>query len=411
MLIKCPECNLDLSDKAFACPHCGYPMKTSSNNHARRKPKHMRLPNGFGQISEIKGRKLRKPFRAMVTIGKTDEGKPICKMLQPVSYFETYNDAYKALMEYNKNPYVFNNDATVQELFESWSKQYFRTCSESSKNSVRTVWRYCDSIKNIKVIEIRPRHLRYCMEEGCVTVKGVKKTASAGIKTKMKSMFNMMFDYALEYELVEQNYSRTISISKADIKEAEAGVEHHIPYTDEEIKKLWQNINMPGADVILIQCYTGWRPQELELLLLENINLEEWTMTGGVKTKSGINRVVPIHTRIRPLVEARYNASLSAGSKYLFTNINPVHSNTENKVSYTYRRFHTDLKNIIERLGFNPDHKPHDGRHHFVTMAKKYNVDEYAIKRIAGHKIKDITEAVYTTRDVSWLRNEIEKIK
>ena len=134
-------------------------------------------------------------------------------------------------------------------------------------------------------------------------------------------------------------------------------------------------------------------------------------MTGGVKTKSGINRVVPIHTRIRPLVEARYNASLSAGSKYLFTNINPVHSNTENKVSYTYRRFHTDLKNIIDKLGFNPDHKPHDGRHHFVTMAKKYNVDEYAIKRIAGHKIKDITEAVYTTRDVSWLRNEIEKIK
>jgi len=25
-LIKCPECSLDISDKAIACPHCGYPF-------------------------------------------------------------------------------------------------------------------------------------------------------------------------------------------------------------------------------------------------------------------------------------------------------------------------------------------------------------------------------------------------
>ena len=27
MLIKCPECDLQVSDRAFACPHCGYPLK------------------------------------------------------------------------------------------------------------------------------------------------------------------------------------------------------------------------------------------------------------------------------------------------------------------------------------------------------------------------------------------------
>jgi hypothetical protein len=26
-LIKCPECGQDVSDKAFSCPHCGYPFK------------------------------------------------------------------------------------------------------------------------------------------------------------------------------------------------------------------------------------------------------------------------------------------------------------------------------------------------------------------------------------------------
>ena len=44
-------------------------------------------------------------------------------------------------------------------------------------------------------------------------------------------------------------------------------------------------------------------------------------------------------------------------------------------------------------------------------MAKKANVNEYALKRLVGHHISDITENVYTDRPISWLREEIEKIK
>ena len=34
MLIKCPECELQVSDKEklFPCPHCGYPMQTSTKS-------------------------------------------------------------------------------------------------------------------------------------------------------------------------------------------------------------------------------------------------------------------------------------------------------------------------------------------------------------------------------------------
>ena len=108
MLIKCPECELQVSDKAISCPHCGYPMTPEEKQKRRpRQNRRKRLPNGFGQITEIKGKGLRKPFRAMVTVRKTKEGKPIAKLLKPESYFETYNDAYAALVEYNRNPYDF----------------------------------------------------------------------------------------------------------------------------------------------------------------------------------------------------------------------------------------------------------------------------------------------------------------
>ena len=121
MLIKCPECELQVSDKAISCPHCGFPLQP---NIKPRKPrnknnKRRRLPNGFGQISEIKNRNLRNPFRAMISVGKDSNGRPICKPLKPESYFPTYNDAYAALVEYNKNPYDLEPSITMKELYEN----------------------------------------------------------------------------------------------------------------------------------------------------------------------------------------------------------------------------------------------------------------------------------------------------
>ena len=47
MLIKCLECGLQLSDKAYSCPHCGYPMTTNVSTARRRSNKRKRLPNGL----------------------------------------------------------------------------------------------------------------------------------------------------------------------------------------------------------------------------------------------------------------------------------------------------------------------------------------------------------------------------
>lgn len=98
MLIKCPECELQVSDKAVTCPHCGYPLKP--NTRQRISTKRKKLPNGFGQISFLKGN-LRKPYRAMISVAKTPLGRSICKVL---SYHATYNEAYEALLEYHKDP-------------------------------------------------------------------------------------------------------------------------------------------------------------------------------------------------------------------------------------------------------------------------------------------------------------------
>lgn len=104
MLITCPECGLQASDKAMICPHCGFPLKESAARRTYRKSnKRKKLPNGFGRITELHGRNLRKPFRAMVTVGKTENNIPIGKTL---GYYPTYNDAYDALANIIKIPMI-----------------------------------------------------------------------------------------------------------------------------------------------------------------------------------------------------------------------------------------------------------------------------------------------------------------
>lgn len=76
----------------------------------------------------------------------------------------------------------------------------------------------------------------------------------------------------------------------------------------------------------------------------------------------------------------------------------------------TYDKYQKRFEKTRDRLGLNPQHRPHDPRIHFVTMAKKNKVDEYAIKYIIGHAITDITEKTYIKRNIEWLKEEIEKI-
>ena len=70
--------------------------------------------------------------------------------------------------------------------------------------------------------------------------------------------------------------------------------------------------------MILIQCYSGWRPGEFVSLRTEHIDLTGMKMTGGGKTKAGKNRIVPIHPKILPLMRVQYLRAKDAGAETLF---------------------------------------------------------------------------------------------
>lgn len=396
-LIQCPECNHDVSDKAISCPNCGYPMNTPTSTKPRiRNGKPTKLPNGFGTIYKLPGKRS-KPFRAAKTDKWTlDPSTGKSKQIRiTIGYYATREEAMIALANYNEHPYNIQTDSiTFSEVYDKWSESYFPTLSNpSSLRTVTAAYAYCSGLYNMRMKDIRTSHL-----EGTV----INADVGDATKGRIKSLFNMMYRYALAHEICDKNYASLMFVNGSPIKKDTK--KEKIPFSDEELQKLWDNKDLiPFADMILIGIYSGWRPQELAILKIADIDTTAGTMKGGLKTDAGKNRIVPIHSLILPLVEKRIKEANTLQSEYLFNDVNG-----QQGTYMTYDKYRHRFDKVMTRL--NMKHSPHETRHTFITKAKANNMDEYILKLIAGHTIVDITEKVYTHRTVEQLKNEIEKI-
>jgi integrase len=348
----------------------------------------MKLPNGYGSVYKLSG-KRRKPWAVRITKNLTYD-KETGKAKQEriiIGYYETKSLALQALARYNENPYDLHVDSiTFSELYEKWSEEYFKTLS--SPSSIRTItaaYNHCEPLFNLRMKEIKTIHLEEAIKNAVV---------GDSTKARMKSLFNLMYKYALKHDIVDKDYASLCEpvIRREPAREA-------IPFTDKEIQTLWNNLDIPFVDMVLIGIYSGWRPQELAVLKTADIDLENETMFGGLKTEAGKNRYVPIHKKIMPLIEANYNKE----NEYLFND-----KNGQQGTSMTYDKYRGRFNKIMIRLKMK--HRPHETRHTFITKAKSAGMDEYILKLIVGHAIRDVTEKVYTHRTMQQLKEEINKI-
>lgn len=396
-LLKCPECAHDVSDKAVSCPNCGYPINMPSTTKPRiRNGRPTKMPNAYGSITKMSG-KRRKPYRVRVTDRWIiDDKTGRSKQLRPtLGYFETREEAMIALATYNENPYDINTDnITFSEVYEKWSDGYFRTLSNpSSARIIKAAYSYCNGLYNMRMQDIRVSHL-----EGTI----INAQVGDSTKARIKSLFNMLYRYAVANDIVKKDYAAVMFANGNPIKRSRT--RDVLPFTQEEIQMLWNNLEqIPFVDMILIEIYSGWRPQELAILKTDDVDITSETMRGGLKTDAGKNRIVPIHPLIKPLIEKRMSEAATLQSEYLFND-----ANGQQGTYMTYDKYRSRFDKVMKRL--NLKHHPHETRHTFITKAKACGVDEYILKLIVGHAIDDITEKVYTHRTIEQLKAEMGKI-
>lgn len=373
----------------------------------------MRRANGSGSIFRIKGGGRRRPWRVRVTLGwEVDEATGGARqVVRTVGYYETRREAEKALNEYLDDPYnIEGRDMTFEELYGKWSEGYLASLTgKSSARSVESAYRYMHSLYKVKVRGIRVRHLEDCIRDAYVipdrgSEKGRKRMTTANTKGRMKSVFNLMFDYAVRYDIVKTNYARNFELSRKDVEQRRRERRKVAIFSNEELVLLWGNVEkIKFADMVLIGIYSGWRPQELAVLKVEDVDLDGGTFFGGLKTDAGRNRCVPIHPLVRDLVAARYAEAVGMGSGYLFND-----AEGQQGTYMTYDKYRSRFVKVMARLGM--EHHPHETRHTFSTLAKSYGMRDNVRKLILGHAITDFTDRVYTHPMLEELQAEMNKV-
>lgn len=336
----------------------------------------MKNPNGYGSVFKLSGNR-RKPWCARVTIGWTDNGT---QKYKNIGYFEERADAMIALAQYNNDPYDLDNDKiTFAEVYAKWSEEKFPKISQSNIRGYKTSFNKCAFLHGMKFKQIRKMHMQRIINEN--------DDLSYQVRMKLKTLFTQLYKFGIENDIVQKDYSKFVEAGEQTTKLVRT------PFSDAEIELLWRNLDRPYVDSILIMIYSGIRVGELLTIESANVNIDKQILVGGIKTKASINRTIPIHDKILPLI--------NTSNEYLIV------SPTGKKMSYN-NYIQRQFTPIMKELGMN--HLPHDCRHTTATKLDNAGVDRTIVKMILGHTSNDVTERVYTHKTPEQLLSAINKI-
>ena len=338
----------------------------------------MKNPNGYGSVVRLSGNR-RKPFTVRKTTGWNDKGQPIYLV---IGYYATREEGMIALAEYNRNPYdIDKQKLTLKELYDKWSETILPKLGKSLQGGLKSAYKHIRKLEELKYRDIRSFQMQDTIDN-----------CGHGYSTQatIKNLWGYLDRFAMEMDVISKMFSQLTT--SAPVAES-----HKTPFSEAEIQTLWNHAEEPYVDTILIMLYSGWRIIEFVTLETSNVDMTNQTMKGGVKTRNGKERIVPIHPKVLKFIEQRFNPT----SKYLILD--------EEGKPLEEGKFREIFKSTLSRYGIN--HLPHETRHTFRTRLDSVGANKKCIDLMMGHKSKDVGERVYTHKTLEELKTAIELLK
>lgn len=331
----------------------------------------LKNPNGYGTVTKLSGNR-RKPW--IVKEGKSGKQRPI-------GYTATKEEGLILLAKYNNRPWDIEMDKiTLGELYTLWLEKRAVKLGNSNRKSLKSAYNYCTHLSKLRYNQIKSYHMQDTIDN-CG-----KSYSTQGL---IKNLWGHLDKFAMELDVITKCNSDLLT--SAPIPETTKEI-----FTDEEISRLWQNINVPWVDSVLFFLYTGFRISEMISLQTSNVDIKQWIMQGGVKTESGKNRIIPIHPKIKNIVQQHF---IESKSGFLF-------EYNGKKIGLTkYREIWAELMSKLQM-----DHTPHECRHTFRSRLDSAGANKVCIDRLMGHKSTGTGERVYTHKNIEELRLNIELI-
>ena len=330
----------------------------------------MRREKGTGSITKLSGNR-RKPYCARVTLGYDENGK---QKVVSIGCFKTKKEAAQALSNYSKDNINDLFNISFGKLFELFSEEHYPRVSESTRKGYNLAFKYCLPLHKKKFREIKLVDLQRL-------VNGLQLKVSS--KKLVQAFLKMMYNHAIKNDIVIKNYAQFIEVGKVEVTEKEI-------FTDEEIQKYFDLADDDIAKTVLCLIYSGLRIQEFEKLTVDNIDLTQRIIKGGLKTEAGKNRTVPLHPKT---YDFWVGFALGAKNGKIFPF---CHS----------QYFRLKLTEFQKKNGL-PRRTPHAARHTCATLLARSGVDPVYIKQILGHSNYAFTVNRYTHSNTEELHDAL----
>jgi len=316
-------------------------------------------------------------------VGWTPEGKQI---RQTIGYFESKTEGMDALALHRVNPVSPRTNITLGELYKEWSESKYKHISKSTENNYRAAWKYIQRYEKAKFKDLRTSHWQTIIDQ-CA-----ENNLSQSTLKKIKTVAVMLYEYAMQNDIVNKNYAEFITLPKESRKERET-------FSDIDIQTMFNYADtVKWVDTILIMIYSGMRISEMLELTKFNVDLEKGIITGGAKTEAGKNRIIPIHPKIIPFIKKWY----AKNGETL------ICREDGKKISAKYYR-EKKYYPALEQLGIKKL-TPHACRHTFASLMARAKVDTLHIQKIIGHSDYAFTANKYTHLEIEELKKAINKI-
>lgn len=335
-----------------------------------------RNPNGYGCVTKLSGKRSR-PYVVKVTVYDAEgNSKQV-----PVGYAPTKAEALILLAQYNNSPWEIDRErVTLAILYQRWLEIKAPKLGTSTQYSLKAAFKHCSKYYGVKY-----RVLKAYQMQDCIDNCGYGYSTQGAIK----NLFSHLDRFAFEMNIIDKMYSQITTAPQASDTKRE-------PFTAKQIDALWKIIDQEWTDTVLIYIYTGFRLTELLNMKIEQVNVSEKYLQGGMKTASGKGRIVPVHPRIWPYIEKR----VQQGDLYLF-------SYQGKKLSQT--KYYKFWNGVMEKIG--ADKTPHEARHTFETNLDNAGGNRKCIDLLMGHKSKDVGNRVYNHKTLNQLRETVELLR
>lgn len=407
-MLICTRCRANIPDESIYCNICGKKQPKA----AVKPPRRAKLSGGISFL----GSNRKKPYSVRYC------GKYL-------GTYATRAEAERALAAVTPKS-LGRLTVTFKEYYKTWAPQYFKnkSLSEKSIKSLENSFRKLYPLHNMKLCDITAQDISAAINSDFKTNSKGDNLGELSVSAKRKHLYlvNQLFIGAQGARLASENPASAVSIiSKSEAQEKTVFTVEQInliralaytPYPpepsgdyEEKLEYIRRRNNIFAARVTLVLILTGLRINEL--LNIRLADCENGFLRGGLKTKAGKNRIIPVHRYIKDII-AEWQ---SQNKIYLVESFN--HSKKNDK-HFREKEYYP----MLEALGIEPPqtvtdgekskriHTPHTCRHTFATLADNANLNAKVVNLVIGHTDEEMRRRVYVHKNLLDIANEVNKI-